>query len=91
VVYINPVSSSNDAREVEHAQNAYALTALNELMHHASKSGFYNDRTLAQAIFTLLTPDQRAAHPLPKSSDVDVNSKYFHSLFKLHCRSVTGE
>ena len=31
------------------------------------------------------------AHPLPKTSDVDTNSAYFHSLFNLHCRSLTGE
>jgi hypothetical protein len=67
VVYINPVSAPGDPRVVDHSQNAYAVTALNELMHHASKSGFYSDRTLAQAIFSLLTPREQQANPLPRS------------------------
>jgi hypothetical protein len=28
---------------------------------------------------------------LPTSDDVDTNSSYFHSLFNLHCHSLTGE
>ncbi|HEU4837636.1 MAG TPA: hypothetical protein VFS90_24615, partial [Pyrinomonadaceae bacterium] len=91
VIYINPVLSSSDPRLIEHTQNAYAVTALNEIVHHARKSGLYDDRTLSRAIFTLLTPEQRAQNPLPKTSNVEVNSVYFHSLFKLHCRSLTGE
>jgi len=67
------------------------VTALNELMHHAKKSGVYLDRELAVAIFPLLSSEQQAAHPLPQTSDVDANSAYFHSLFNLHCRSLTGE
>lgn len=60
-------------------------------MHHAKDSDFYSDRALAQAIFTLLTPEAAGETPLPKSSDYEVNSKYFHPLCQLHCRSVTGE
>lgn len=91
VVYINPVSSSNDPRVVEHTQYAYAMTALHELMRHASNSGFYNDRTLALAAFKALTPEQQKQHPVPTSGKVEINSAYFHRVFNLHCRSITGE
>jgi len=80
VVHINPVLSSSDPRLIEHIQNAYAVTALNEIMHHARKSGVYDDRTLSRAIFTLLTPEQRAEHPLPKTSNVEVNSAFSQSI-----------
>jgi len=86
VVYIQPRSSSDDSRVVEHTENGYAVTALNELMHQARKGGLYNDRTLARAIFGLLTQQEKKDHPLPTTGDVDTNSKYFHSLFNLHCR-----
>jgi hypothetical protein len=85
-VTIRPVSSTTDPRLSEHQAYAYAVTALNELMHQAKDSGVYSDRDLAKGISTLLSPDQLAAHPLPKTSDVDTNSAYFHSLFNLHCR-----
>jgi hypothetical protein len=91
VVYINPVSAASDPRVLDHSQNAYAVTALNELMHQASNSGFYNDRVLAQAIFRLLTPDEQKKNPLPRSSEADPNSRYFHPLFTKHCHSTTGE
>jgi hypothetical protein len=90
-VTIRPVASTADPRVTEHQAYAYAITALNELMHHAKNSGMYLDRELAVAIFPLLSGDLQAAHPLPSTSDVDTNSAYFHSLFKLHCRSLTGE
>jgi hypothetical protein len=44
-----------------------AFDTLHELIHQARSSGFYSDRTLAQAIFTLLTPAERREHPLPRS------------------------
>ncbi len=91
VVYITPVSDSGDARVNDHSLNAYAVTALNELMHHGKKSDFYSDRTLAQAIFPLLTSAEQLAHPLPKSRKAEVNSRYFHPLFNQHCKSPTGE
>ena len=91
VVYINPVSTSADPRVTDHTLNGYAVTAVNELMHHASKSGFYSDRTLAQAIFRLLTPDEQQRNPLPRSRDFYINSRYFHPLFTKHCHSITGE
>jgi hypothetical protein len=91
VVYINPVSKSSDSNVNDHSQNAYAVTALNELMHHARKTDFYLDRTLAQAIFRLLTPTEQQAAPLPKSKNEEVNSEYFHPLFKKHCKSPTGQ
>jgi len=93
VVYITPgtLSGGEGDRVLERSRNGYAVTALNELMHHARNSGVYTDRMLAEAAFKLLTPDERLQHPLPKSKDVITNSKYFHPLFNLHCRSVTGE
>jgi hypothetical protein len=93
VVYINPValSGAEDDRHLEHSRNAYAVIALNELMHHARKSGIYTDAQLAAAAFRLLTPDEQLKKPLPPSNNVEANSKYFHPLFNLHCRSVTGE
>jgi len=90
-VTIRPVSSTTDPRLSEHQAYAYAVTALNELMHHAKNSGVYSDRELAVAIFPLLSSDQQAANPLPRTNDVYTNSAYFHSLFNLHCRSLTGE
>jgi hypothetical protein len=90
-VTIRPVSSTTDPRLSEHQAYAYAVTALNEVMHHAKNSGLYSDRDLAIAVATLLTPDQLEENPLPKTSDRDTNSKYFHSLFNQHCRSLTGE
>jgi hypothetical protein len=93
VVYINPgsLSGAEDDRHLEHYRNGYAVTALNELMHHARKSGVYTDAQLAAAAFRLLTPDEQLKNPLPRSNGVEANSKYFHPLFNLHCRSVTGE
>ena len=90
-VRIRPVGSTADSRLSEHQAYAYAMTALNELMHHARDSGLYLDRELAIGISKLLSRDELAAHPLPKTNDVETNSTYFHSLFKLHCRSLTGE
>lgn len=91
VIYIQPRSSSGNSRELEHTMNAMAVTVVNELMHQARNGGTYEDRTLGRSIFTLLSPEEQAKHPLPRTDDVEVNSKYFHSLFNLHCRSVTGE
>ena len=90
-VRIRPIGSTTDPRLAEHQAYAYAVTALNELMHHAKDSGLYSDRQLAVAIFPLLSSEMQAAHPLPQKSDVDTNSSYFHSLLNLHCRSLTGE
>ena len=86
-----PVNSTTDPRLSEHQAYAYAVTALNELMHQAKTSGMYSDRELAMAIFPLLSDELKAAHPLPNTIDRDKNSSYFHSLFNLHCRSLTGE
>ena len=77
-------------RELEHMSNAYAITVLNELMHHAKKSGVYDDRALAEAAFKLLLPDEQKANPLPTSNDYKKNSEYFHPLFNAHCSSLTG-
>src|SRR5690242_11166087 len=85
VVYIDPVPDTSDLRLRDHAQNAYAVTALNELMHQASNSGFYNDRVLARAIFRLLTPEEQKANPLPRSGKTETNSAYFHALFTKYC------
>jgi hypothetical protein len=41
--------------------------------------------------FLLNSFDEQLKRRLPKSNDVIANSKYFHSLFNLHCRSTTGE
>lgn len=90
-VTIRPVDSTTNPKLSEHQAYAYAVTALNELMHHAKNSGVYTDRELAVAIFPLLSSEQQAANPLPTTSDVDRISVYFHSLFNLHCRSLTGE
>lgn len=86
VVYIQGRTSSGDSRVDEHTLNAYAVTALNELMHHARKSGRYGDRDLATGVFLLMSPVDQQNNPLPKSKDHDVNSQYFHSHFKLRCR-----
>jgi len=94
VVYIRPMTLSGNetARVINHTENGYAVTALNELMHHAKDSGVYTDRMLAEAAYNLLTPWGRFAHPLPKNkNDVEANSKYFHPFVNQHCRSVTGE
>jgi hypothetical protein len=93
VVYIKPrtLSGSESDRVIEHTKNGYAVTALNELMHHARNSGVYTDRMLAEAAYNLLTPWGQFGHPLPKSNDVIANSKYFHPFLNLHCRSITGE
>jgi len=90
-VTIRPVSSTTYPRLAEHQAYAYAVTALNELMHQAKNSGVYSDRDLAKGIAKSITADQLAANPLPRTSDVETNSEYFHSLFNLHCRSLTGE
>jgi hypothetical protein len=90
-VRIRPVGSTTDPNLTEHQAYAYAVTALNELMHHAKNSGLYSDRELARAISKIISPPQLAANPLPATSDVYTNSQYFHNLFKLHCRSLTGE
>ncbi len=90
-IILRPVNATNDPRLAEHQAYAYAMRALNELMHHAKLSGRYDDRDLARAIAKSITPDELAAHPLPRTSDVETNSEYFHSLFNLHCRSLTGE
>jgi YD repeat-containing protein len=91
VVYVKGVSVSGDERVIDHTLNGYAVTVLNELMHHAKKSGLYNDRTLARAAFALLTPTERKENPLPRSGDISVNSRYFHPLFTKRCPSTTGE
>lgn len=86
VIYLKPRSVSDNPRVDEHTANGYAVTVVNELMHHARKSGVYNDRVLARAAFSLLTADEQAENPLPTSNNEETNSKYFHPLFKLHCR-----
>ncbi|HJT68379.1 MAG TPA: hypothetical protein VJ749_18120 [Pyrinomonadaceae bacterium] len=58
VIYVNPVSAEgleNNPRLLNHTLNGYAATVLAELMHHAKASGIYDDRTLARAVFSLLT------------------------------------
>lgn len=47
VVYLRPAAFTDDPRLVEHTNCAYAVTALNELMHHSRDSGFYSDRELS--------------------------------------------
>ena len=93
MVYLKPMtlSGSESDRVIEHTKNGYAVTALNELMHHARNSGIYTDRMLAEAAYKLLTPWRQFANPLPEPNDVDANSKYFHPVINQHCRSVTGE
>jgi YD repeat-containing protein len=91
VVYLQPRTIDKDPRVVEHTNNGYAVTVVNELMHHARKKGVYDDRTLARAAFSLLTREEQIDNPLPKSHDVEANSKYFHPFVNLHCRSLTGE
>ena len=93
VVYLKTkfLTGQESDKLLEHMRNAYAVNALNELMHHARKSGFYNDRALAEAIFPLLTDKEKLENPLPASSDYRVNGMYFHRLFNTRCRSVTGE
>lgn len=85
VVYINPVSTSSDPRRINNVQNNYAGTSLNEVIHHAKNSGVYGDRTMAIAIFNIMTPAERAANPLPKSSNQRINSGYWHPLLLGHC------
>jgi RHS repeat-associated protein len=87
VVYINQVYESPDnARAINHVQNAYANTALNEIMHHAASGGsVYNDRTLARALFNTMTRVEQAANQLPKNSDKTVNGRYFHNFLTDHC------
>jgi len=92
VIYVQQRSTSSDPRVVEHTLNGYAMTVVNELMHHARKSrSIYTDRTLARAAFSLLTQEEQGKHPLPDSDDEETNSTYFHPLLNLHCRSATGE
>jgi hypothetical protein len=91
VIYVKPVDATGNERTDNHSLNGYAVTVLNELMHHAAESGVYSDRTLAEAIFTLLTPEEREQHPLPRSKGYKANSTYFHSLFNKNCPSITGE
>jgi YD repeat-containing protein len=91
VIYVKPVTTPPTDREVLHTEYAYAITVLNELMHHARKSGAFSDRALAIAAFSLLSPGDKLNHPLPTTNDIEANSKYFHPLFNLHCRSITGE
>lgn len=85
------VTGRESDKLLEHERYGYAMAALNDLMHHARESGVYSDRALAQAIFPLLTDEEKIAHPLPTSSDYLVNSKYFHPLFNTRCHSLTGE
>jgi hypothetical protein len=91
VVYLQPRTIDKDPRVVEHTNNGYAVTVVNELMHQARKKGVYDDRTLARAAFSLLTREEQIDNPLPKSNDVEANSKYFHPFVNVHCRSLTGE
>jgi len=91
IIYVNPISTPATAREILHSEYAYANTVLNELMHHARKNGTFSDRALARAAFSLLSADDKLKHPLPTTSDIETNSRYFHPLFNTHCRSVTGE
>jgi hypothetical protein len=91
VVYLRPKSPYGNSRLDEHSTNGYAVAVLNELMHHARKDGVYEDRSLGKAAFKLLTPAEQSKYPLPDPHNVDKNSSYFHSLFNLHCHSLTGE
>ena len=88
VIYVNPVPATgleNDPRGLNHTLNGYAATVLVELMHHAKASGLYSDRTLAKALFSLLTPQERIAYRLPRTDDIMTNSDYFHPLFNKKC------
>jgi hypothetical protein len=91
IIYVNPISTPATAREILHSEYVYANTVLNELMHHARKNGTFSDRALARAAFSLLSADEKLKHPLPTTSDIEINSRYFHPLFNTHCRSITGE
>ncbi len=83
-VYIKPVSTSGGERQIDNIQTNYAGTALNEIMHLSRNSGFYDDPVMARALFTLLTPDERKANPLPNGRDA--SSRYWHPLFLKHCQ-----
>ena len=85
-VYIKPVSTSNDPRRIDNVQTNYAGTALNEIMHLAKNSGFYDDPVMARALFNILSPDEQKANPRPNSNARDPNSRYWHPLFLEHCQ-----
>lgn len=85
VVQITPVALANSAAAINHTQNGYAATALNEVIHHSANSGLYNDRVMARATFNLLSPAQQAKNPLPKSDGLKVNSGYWHPLYLGNC------
>jgi hypothetical protein len=88
VIYVASVTDrglQDNPRLLNHTLNGYAATVLAELMHHAKASGLYDDRTLSRAILSFLTPNERVDHPLPNTSDIETNSKYFHALFSAKC------
>src|SRR5258708_20702493 len=71
VVYIIPAAPQPDGqRFIDHAQNAYANEALQELLHQAAEgNGMYSHSTLDRAVFDVMSPAERAANPLPTTSD----------------------
>jgi hypothetical protein len=87
IVYIKRVyEKSDEERTINHIQNAYADTVLNEIMHQAAGGvGLYSDRDLAKALFSIMTASEKAANPLPRTGDAEKNGRYFHSFFSGRC------
>jgi hypothetical protein len=86
VVYIKPVATSSDPRKIDNVRNNYAGTALSEVIHHAKNSGVYGDRTMAKAVFKILSPAEQKANPLPRTNDQGTNSRYWHPLVLNRCQ-----
>jgi hypothetical protein len=86
IVYIKQTSQPDDPRLINHSQNYYANIALNEIMHQAAEgNGLYSHGTLDTALFNVMSPAERAAHPLPTTSDDEVKGRYFHSFITGRC------
>lgn len=87
IVYIKEVyEEPGNQRKIDHIQNAYANTALNEIVHHAAGGKhFYSDRALARALFNILSKAEQEANPLPTTSGHLENSQYFHSFLTGRC------
>jgi hypothetical protein len=85
IVNIKTVSGPTDARNVGFTQDAYAGTALGEVLHQSRNSSVYTDRDLAKAVFSLLSPGEQSTHPLPRTDATDPNSAYAHPLILGHC------
>ena len=66
-IYIKPIPSSEFKHDLanEHFQefrwNAIAKAVVQELLHHARKSGHFDDRSLDQAAYRIMSPAEQAA------------------------------